>query len=122
VKQIEAEEKMYGNIIVPDMGKDKPMIGKVLAAGPGTYMGATLIPMAVKVGDVVFYPPFGGNKITWESEEYVIVKDADVLAILKEVTKPVPAILKGEIISDLLSDTAETMGQNTTSVQLGRLI
>jgi chaperonin GroES len=122
IKQIEAEEKMFGNILVPDMGKEKPMIGLIISAGPGTYTNTgVLIPMSVKAGDTVFYPTFGGTKITWESEEYIVVKDADLLAILKEEPKVPPSVLDGNLVHELLSDTKSNMDIDVVPTLLNKI-
>jgi hypothetical protein len=95
------------------MGKEKPMIGKILAIGPGSYTtSGQLIPMSVKIGDTVFYPTFGGTKITWEGEEYIISKDADILGVLEEETKLLPHQLEGSIVYEMLRDTEKNINDN----------
>lgn len=87
IKQIDVNDRMYGNIIIPDVGKEKPLMGEVLDAGPGTYTAmGILIPMTSKTGDMVFFPSFGGVRITYDGEEYIICKDIDLLAILNIIT------------------------------------
>jgi len=85
IKQDETQEEMYGNLLIADMGKEKPLMGEVIAVGPGLYnaMG-TLIPMTVEVGQTVMFPAFGGIKMSIEREEYVVCKDQDLLAILEK--------------------------------------
>lgn len=80
LKEIEIK-KQHGSILVADMGNEKAMYCEVLAVGPGTYtMNGVFIEVTSKVGDKVIIPSFGGQKITYEGEEYVIVKDTDILA------------------------------------------
>ena len=76
-------EQMYGNIVVPDMGKEKPEIGKVLAVGPGRITSdGTLVPNRIKVGQTVLVPKFGAQTITVENETYIMASENDVLGIL----------------------------------------
>ena len=77
-------EQMYGNIIVPDAGKEKPEIGKVLAVGPGRISTeGVLIPNKIKVGTTVMVPKFGAQVVTIENETYIITGESDVLGIIK---------------------------------------
>ncbi len=84
IKPEEAEEKTPSGIILPDTAKEKPQIGTVMAVGSGqvTPEGKTL-PMAVKVGQKVMYKKWGGNEIKVGSEEWMIVKQDDILAIVE---------------------------------------
>jgi chaperonin GroES len=85
IKQQDETETMYGNIIVPDAGKEKPLMGEVVASGPGIVnMNGVLIPNAVEVGVTVVFPAFGGTKMTVDGEEYVVMKEQDLLAIIEE--------------------------------------
>ncbi len=83
IKPEEAEEKTPSGIILPDTAKEKPQIGTVMAVGSGhvTPEGKTL-PMVVKVGQKVMYKKWGGNEIKVGSEEWIIVKQDDILAIV----------------------------------------
>ncbi|MDB4414472.1 co-chaperone GroES family protein [bacterium] len=87
VKPIEAEEAVYGNIIVPDMGKDTNTFGEVIAVGPGRYTisGVLLVPQ-VKIGDKVVLPTQGFTKLPFEGEEYYIGPENQVLAKVEEST------------------------------------
>ena len=87
VKPIEAEETVYGNIIVPDMGKDTNTFGEVIAVGPGRYTisGVLLVPQ-VKIGDKVVLPTQGFTKLPFEGEEYYIGPENQVLAKVEEST------------------------------------
>ena len=81
VKPIENEETLYGNIIVPDMGKDKNEYGEVIAVGFGRYtLNGNLIPMQLKVGDLVVLPTQGFTKLPFDGEEYYVGPENQVLA------------------------------------------
>ena len=76
---------MYGNIIVPDAGKEKPLMGEVIAVGPGIVnINGSLIPNTLEVGQTVAFPSFGGQRITIEGEDYLIYKEQDIFAILEK--------------------------------------
>ena len=82
VKPIEQEEITKGGICLPDTAKEKPQEGKVLAVGPGRLSDdGKRIPMDVKVGDVVIYSKYGGTELKSEGEEYMILRESDVLAV-----------------------------------------
>lgn len=82
VKPIEAEEKTKGGIVLPDTAKDKPQEGEVIAVGPGRILeNGTKIPPEVKVGDRVIYSKYSGSEIKVEGEEYLIVRESDILAV-----------------------------------------
>jgi chaperonin GroES len=85
VKPLEAEEKTKGGIILPDTAKEKPQEGKVVAVGKGkTDEDGKLIKMEVKVGDTVLYGKYSGTEITIDKEQYVILREEDVLAIVEK--------------------------------------
>jgi chaperonin GroES len=85
IKQKDETESMYGNIIIPDAGKEKPLLGTVIAVGPGVInMNGILIPNTTTVGEVVAFPSFGGQRINIKGEEYIICKDQDILATIEE--------------------------------------
>ena len=80
----EEGEQMYGNIIVPDAGQEKPEMGTVLAVGPGRIStDGTLIPNRIKLGVTVMVPKFGAQVVTIENETYIIASENDVLGIIK---------------------------------------
>ena len=81
----EEGEQMYGNIIVPDAGQEKPEMGKVLAVGEGriTPEGA-IIQNQLKVGQDVIVPKFGAQVVVVENETYVMASENDVLGIIKD--------------------------------------
>lgn len=73
-----AEEKTVGGLIIPDTAKEKPLVGKVVAVGPGT----SEIKMEVKVGDQVLYGKYAGQEISVDGTDYLIMKQSDILAII----------------------------------------
>lgn len=83
IEPSEGQEKTKGGIVLPDTAKEKPQEGKVVAVGTGkkTEEGK-IIPLSVKVGDKVLYGKYSGTEITVDGEEYLIVKEEDILAIV----------------------------------------
>ena len=81
----EEGEQTYGNIVVPDMGQEKPEIGTVLAVGPGRIStNGVLIPNKLEVGVTVMVPKFGAQVVTVENETYIVAGESDVLGIIKQ--------------------------------------
>ena len=84
VKPIEAEEVTKGGIVLPATAQDKPLEGKVLAAGPGKRNDkGEPVALDVAVGDVVLYSKYGGTEIKIDGEEYKILNASDILAVVK---------------------------------------
>ena len=83
VKPIEEEETMYGNIVVPDLGKDKNEKGTVVAVGPGkkTVTG-DFIKTIVKIGDIVILPTMGATRFEHDGEEFYVIPENQLLAKL----------------------------------------
>jgi chaperonin GroES len=83
IKPSPAEEKTKGGIILPDTAKEKPVVGEIVAVGPGkvTEDGKKIAP-EVKVGDKVLYGKYSGTEVTVEGEEYLIMREADIFAIV----------------------------------------
>ena len=79
VKPMAAEEKTIGGIIIPDSAKEKPLRGEVIAVGEGTKDEKMLL----AEGDVVLYGKYAGTELEHEGEKYLIMRQSDVLAILK---------------------------------------
>ncbi|MEE6188128.1 10 kDa chaperonin 1 [Mycovorax composti] len=77
VKPAAAEEKTAGGIIIPDTAKEKPQRGTVVAAGPGKKDE----PITVKAGDVVLYGKYAGTEIQIDGQDYLIMRESDILAI-----------------------------------------
>jgi chaperonin GroES len=83
VKPLEAEEKTKGGILLPDTAKEKPQEGKIIAIGKGKYQDGKLVTLEVKVGDRVLYGKYSGTEIsTKEGEEYLIMREEDVFAVV----------------------------------------
>jgi len=84
IEPLEAEAaKSAGGIFIPDTAKEKPQKGKVLAAGPGrTTDDGKLLPLPVKAGDTVIYSKYAGTEYKQDGKEYLIVREADILALV----------------------------------------
>jgi len=84
IKAMEAEDKTKGGIVLPDTAKEKPQEGKVIAVGKGKLMeDGSIKPLEVKVGDKILYGKFSGTEVAYKDEEYLIVREDDILAIIK---------------------------------------
>lgn len=86
IRPIDEGEQMFGNIVIPDMGKEKPEMGEVIAVGPGrrTEYGQH-VPVFHQVGQVVLVPKIGTLRIDFEGEEYYIAQDREILGVVKDV-------------------------------------
>lgn len=83
VKPSKAEEKTASGIIIPDTAKEKPMQGEVVAAGKGRVADdGKVSPLEVKVGDKVLYGKYSGTEVTFDGEEYLIMRESDIYAII----------------------------------------
>lgn len=83
VKPIESEEQKPGGIIIPDTAKEKPQEGEVVAVGPGKVNEAgNKVTMEVKKGDRVLYGKYSGTEVTIDGEDYLIMREGDILAIV----------------------------------------
>jgi len=80
VKRLEEKETVKGGIIVPDTAKEKPQEGEVVAVGSGKREKGELIPLDVKVGDRILFGKYSGNEIKIDDEEYLILKEDEILA------------------------------------------
>lgn len=78
IEAVEAEQKTASGIIIPDSAKEKPQQGKVVAVGKGTEDE----PMEVKVGDTVMYGKYSGTELQYEGNDYLIMSQSDILAIV----------------------------------------
>ena len=84
VKPLEATDKTAGGIILPDTAKEKPTKGEVVAVGSGRVLGnGKVVPLAVEKGDRVIYGKYGGNDIKLGGEEYKIVQESEILAVIE---------------------------------------
>jgi chaperonin GroES len=84
VKRIDEEEKTAGGIIIPDTAKEKPQEGRVIAVGPGKVNeDGKITPLDVSKGDRVLFSKYAGTEIQLEGVEHLIIREDDVLAIVK---------------------------------------
>lgn len=81
VKRIELDEKMGGSFIMPESALERPNRATVIAVGPGLYDNGHLVPMQVKVGDVVLIGKYSGTEMTIHGEDILIMREAELLAI-----------------------------------------
>ena len=85
IKPVDEGEQMYGNIVIPDLGKEKPEMGEVLAIGPGRMSEfGKYVTVQAKVGDVVLIPKIGTLRFDYDGEEYYIIQDREILATINE--------------------------------------
>jgi chaperonin GroES len=82
VKPEAAEEKTSSGLYIPDTAKEKPQRGTVIAVGPGRYENGAKIDMTVKEGDAVLYGKYSGTEITLDGEDYLIVRESDILGVI----------------------------------------
>jgi chaperonin GroES len=79
----EKEEMTRSGIVLPDTAKEKPQEGRIIAAGPGRRLDSgDLVPLEVKVGDKVLYAKYAGTEVKLDGKEYLIVREADILAVM----------------------------------------
>ena len=83
VKPLSAESRTPSGILLPDSAKEKPQIGEIMAIGPGAHNNeGKLMPILVKVGQKVLYKKWGGNEVKVGSEEWLLIEQKDVMAIV----------------------------------------
>lgn len=83
IKPHAGEEKTAGGIIIPDTAKEKPMQGEVVSIGEGARdQAGNLIPLSVKVGDIVMYGKWGGTEVKVDGSDLVIMKESDIIGII----------------------------------------
>ncbi len=83
LRPIEEQEEMYGNIVLPDLGKEKPELAEVVDASPTfNWHSGVDVPSRLQVGDKVLIPKMGSVKVTVEGEDYYITKESEILAKL----------------------------------------
>ncbi len=82
VKALEDSEQMRGGLYIPDTAKEKPQQGEVIAVGPGRFEEGSRVPMDVKVGDKILYGKYSGTEVTIDNEQYLILRESDVLAVI----------------------------------------
>jgi chaperonin GroES len=83
IKVVESEETTKSGIVLPGTAKEKPQMAEVLAVGPGGVVDGKEIKMEVKVGDRVIYSKYAGTEVKMDGEEYIIVRQSDILAVVE---------------------------------------
>lgn len=83
VQAQDAEEQTASGLYIPDTAKEKPQRGVVLSVGPGRVENGTKIDMTVKAGDVVLYGKYSGTEVTLDDQEYMIMRESDILGIIQ---------------------------------------
>jgi chaperonin GroES len=87
VRRLEEKETAKGGIIIPDTAKEKPQEGEVIAVGAGKIEKGQRIPPDVKAGDRILFGKYTGNDITLEGEEYLILREEDILGTISGIAK-----------------------------------
>jgi chaperonin GroES len=82
IRALEETEQMRGGLYIPDTAKEKPQQGEIVAVGPGRFEKGEKVPMELKVGQRVLYGKYSGTEVTIDDEEYLIIKESDVLAVI----------------------------------------
>jgi chaperonin GroES len=83
IKKIEAEETTKSGIVLPGSAKEKPQMAEVVAVGPGGIVDGKEVKMEVKVGDKVIFSKYAGNEVKIDGQEYTILRQSDILAIVE---------------------------------------
>ena len=98
VQRREEGEQHIGGILIPNTAKEKPQQGKVVAAGNGKLKDdGTRVPLDVKAGDLILFGKYSGQEIKLEGEEYLIMKEDDVLAVIAGKTPHTPVRVTGKL-------------------------
>ncbi|WP_066714917.1 co-chaperone GroES [Clostridium sp. Marseille-P299] len=84
LKQLVAEETTKSGIVLPGQAKEKPQQAEVVAVGPGGVVDGKEVTMQVKVGDKVIYSKYAGTEVKLEEDEYIVVKQNDIVAIVED--------------------------------------
>lgn len=84
LKQLEAEETTKSGIVLPGQSKEKPQQAEVIAVGPGGMVDGKEVKMEVKVGDQVIFSKYSGTEVKLDEEEYIIVRQNDILAVVTD--------------------------------------
>ncbi|MDO4601620.1 MAG: co-chaperone GroES [Eubacteriales bacterium] len=83
LKQLEAEETTKSGIVLPGQAQEKPQQAEIIAVGPGGIVEGKEVKMEVAVGDKVIYSKYAGTEVKMDGEEYIIVRQSDILAVVK---------------------------------------
>jgi len=83
VKRVEAEENVRGSIVIPDTAKEKPQEGEVVATGDGKVLdNGKKVPVSVKAGDRILFGKYSGTEVTYDDEDYLILREDEILGVL----------------------------------------
>ncbi|GAB6086379.1 co-chaperone GroES [Alkaliphilus crotonatoxidans] len=83
IKRLEAEEKTKSGIVLPGSAKEQPQMAEVVAVGPGGFVEGKEVKMEVKTGDRVIFSKYAGTEVKYDGQEYTILKQSDILAIVE---------------------------------------
>ena len=83
IKKVEAEEKTASGIILPGSAKEQPQMAQVIEVDPGGFVDGNEVKMEVSVGDKVIYSKYAGNEVKLDGQEYIILRQSDILAIIE---------------------------------------
>lgn len=83
IKRMEAEETTKSGIVLPGASKEKPQEAKVMAVGPGAIVDGKEVKMELKVGERVLFSKYAGNEIKFDGEEYIILSQSEILAVIE---------------------------------------
>ncbi len=83
VKSLEAAERTESGLYIPDSAKEKPQLGEIIAVGPGRTEDGKRVAIEVAVGDKVLYGKFSGTEVTLSGQEYLILRESDLLAVIR---------------------------------------
>ena len=83
IQKAEAEEKTASGIILPGSAKEQPQMAQVIDVGPGGFVDGNEVKMEVVVGDKVIYSKYAGNEVKIDGEEYIILRQSDILAVIE---------------------------------------
>ncbi|MDF2505318.1 MULTISPECIES: co-chaperone GroES [Clostridium] len=84
IKRLEAEETTKSGIVLTGAAKEKPLLAEVIAVGPGGYVDGKEIKMELKANDKVFFSKYSGNEVKLDGEQYLIVKQDDILGVVED--------------------------------------
>lgn len=83
IKMMEREETTKSGIVLPGSAQEKPQLAEIVAVGPGAVVDGKLVPMEVKIGDKVLTSKYSGTEVKLDGQEYTIVKQSDILAVVE---------------------------------------
>ncbi len=83
IKMLESEDSTKSGIVLPSSAKEKPQMAEVLAVGPGGMVDGKEVTMEVKVGEKIIYSKYAGTEVKLDGNEYIIVRQSDILAVVK---------------------------------------